>query len=217
MTQKEQYIYNCYLETSRKLNNQPFRYRKNFDKFEEKEEYVYVSRLCNFFNKFDNINIKDFFEAPYFVYNEKQFDLKFFTGQKAIKAYTIYQNKFLVDNPDNDQTLLKIKEGYEFIYKFCKQNNVKLVDYALFKTPGSMWHDFMMHVKNRNVIIYCMFLFNGFDKALVEYDRELKEFTFGDIFININFYRTKYHASKKAKKLCNLILNKLTSSGTTVL
>ena len=79
MTAAEQYIYNCYLETSRKLNNKPFKYRKDFEGFEEKEEYILVSKLSRFFAKYSNINIKDFFEAPYFVYNEKYFDLKFFT------------------------------------------------------------------------------------------------------------------------------------------
>ena len=89
MTQKEQYIYNCYLETSRKLNGQPFRYRKDFDGFEEKEEYAIVAKLSYFFSKFENINIKDFFEAPYFVHNEKFFELKYFTYNIRDKIFTL--------------------------------------------------------------------------------------------------------------------------------
>ena len=57
MTAAEQYIYNCYLETSRKLNNKPFKYRKDFEGFEEKEEYILVSKLSRFFAKYSNINI----------------------------------------------------------------------------------------------------------------------------------------------------------------
>ena len=93
MTLKEQYIYNCYLETSRKVNLQPFRYRKDFEGFEEKEEYVYIAKLGYFFNKFPNINIKDFFEAPFYVYNEKYFDGLYpyiFKPKKGHK--TIYLN-----------------------------------------------------------------------------------------------------------------------------
>lgn len=211
MTHKEQYIYNCYLETSRKVNSQPFRYRKDFDGFEKKEEYRILVRLAAFFNKFPNINIKDFFEAPYFVHNEKFFELKYFTSQKAIKAYTIYETKFLPDNPDHEQTLQKIKQSFEFIYKFCKDKNIKFNDYILFKDADSQWHEFFMHVKSRNVILYALFCFPNFDKVVQTYDKEIKEFVFGDTFTNLNFYRTKYYSSNKARKLCILIFNKLIS------
>jgi len=211
VTQKEQYVYNCYLETSRKLNNQPFKYRKDFDGFEDKEEYVLVVKLANFFNKFPNINIKDFFEAPYFVNNEKYFDLKYFTTQKAIKTYTIYENKFLPDNPDHTQSILKIKDSFLFIYNFCKEKNIKLSEYINYKEPGKQWHDFLMHVKSRNIILYVLFAFPNFDKVLKTYDTEIKEFTFGDTLTNINFYRTKYYSSNKAKKLCIAIYDKLNS------
>ena len=216
MTHQEQYIYNCYLETSRKLNNQSFRYRKDFTGFEEKEEYATVAKLAYFFNKFDNINVKDFFEAPYFVHNEKFFDLKYFISQKAIKAYTIYENKFLPDNPDHTQTILKIKDSFLYIYNFCKSKNIKMSDYISYKESNSQWHNFLMHVKSRNVIVYALFIFPNFDKVIKTYDNEIKEFTFGDTFTNLNFYRTKYYSSSKAKKLCTSIYEKLTSLQTTV-
>lgn len=211
MTFKEKYIYNCYLETSRKLNDKPFRYRKDFDNFEDKEEYVYVNKLAKFFNKFENINIKDFFEAPYFVYNEKYFDLKFFITQKAIKAYTVYETKFLLETPDHEQVLEKIKDSYKFIYKFCKENNIIYESYLLHKSENNKVHDFLLHLKNRNVSLYSLFTFPGLDKSLKEYDNETKKFLFGDTLQNINFYRTKYYTSSRAKNLCNLIHQRLKS------
>lgn len=216
MTEKEKYIYNSYLGTSRKINNQPFTCRKNFDDFEQKPEYIAINKLNLFFSKFPNINVKDFFEAPFNVYSDKHFDLNFYTTQKAIKAYTIYQNKFLPYNPDYEQTLIKIKDSFHFIYNFCKQNSILIENYANFTSPGSKWHDFMMHVKERNVVIYAMFVFPNFDNALNKYDNEIKDFVFGEIFSNINFYRTKYYTSNKAKKLCILAYNKLISTNNTV-
>ena len=210
MTEKDKYVYNCYLETSRKLNNKPFKYRKDFEKFEETDKFIPVNKLSAFFNKFPNINIKDFFEAPYFVYNETQFDLNFYLTQKAIKAYTIYQTKFLPDNPDHEQSLLKIKASFLFIYKFCKQNKITFDEYTSFKSPGSQWHDFMIHLKNREISLYSLFVFPKFDSIILTYDSEIKNFTFGDTFQKINFYRTKYYSSLKAKKLCNIINTKLT-------
>ena len=211
MTFKEKYIYNCYLETSRKLNNKPFKYRQNFDEFETTEDYIYVNKLNRLFSKFENINIKDFFEAPYFVFNEKYFDLKFFTTQKAIKAYTLYQNNFLPENPDHQQSIEKIKSGFAFIYKFCKQNNIKLDEYATFVAQDNKIHSFMEHLKNRDISLYNMFVFPNFDKSLKQYDNDIKNFMFGESLQNINFYRTKYYGSSKAKNICTLAYTKLIS------
>lgn len=215
VTNKEQYIYNCYLETSRKINNLPFRYRKDFEDFDKKEEFIYVNKLSNFFGKFESINVKDFFEAPYFVYNEKYFDLKFFTSQKAIKAYTIYQTKFLVDNPDNDKTIEKIKESFIFLYKFCKEKNITFDNYIDFIQTDNKLNQFFIHLKNRDIILYVLFVFPNFDKTLKNLDNELKELMFGDTLNNINFFRTKYYSSGRAKKICieayNTLNNKLTS------
>lgn len=216
MTVKEQFIYNTYLATSRKINNQPFRYRKNFDDFETKEEYGYVVKLANFFDKFPNIDIKDFFEAPYFVYNEKYFDLRFFISQKAIKTYTIYQNKFLPQNPDHEQTLQKIKESFVFIFKYCKLNKITFNEYTSVIQPGNQVHDFVLHLKNRNTIIYSLFTFPNFDKILLNYDKDIKEFILNDLYKEMNFYRTKYHCSNKTKKLCNLLFQTLNSKLTTI-
>jgi hypothetical protein len=209
MTSKEQYIYNCYLETSRKLNNKPFKYRLNFEGFEDKEEYNYVSKLSYFFSRFENINVKDFFEAPYFVYNEKYFDLKFYTSQKAIKTYTTYQNKFLMEQPDHDQSIQKIKDSFEFIFYFCKEKGITLDDYASFLSENNKFHDFLLHLKDRKISLYPLFIFRNVDKIISQYDKEIKDFVFGETFQNLNFYRTKYYSSSKAKKLCSLIYEKL--------
>lgn len=210
MTEKEKYIYNCYIETTRKLNSKPFKYRKDFEDFEEREEYPFLVKLQSFFNKFPNINIKDFFEAPFFVYDDKYVELKFYTTQKAIKAYTIYQNNFLPDNPDHNQSLLKIKDSYIFIKNFCIKNNINIKDYITSIQLNSQWHDFLIHLKDRNINIYCLFTLPGFDKTLQLYDKQIKSYVFGNTFDNLNFYRTKYYSSTKAKKLCILMYNKLT-------
>jgi hypothetical protein len=209
MTTQEQYVYNCYLEISRKINNQPFKYRKDFEGFEEREDYVYVARLTNFFNRFPNINIKDFLEAPYFVYNEKHFDLKFFTTQKAIKAYTNYETNFLPNNPDHNQTVKKIKDSFLYIFKFCQQRKTKFEDYILVKEENESLHSFLIHLKERNTILYPLFTFPKFDTTLATYDKDIKNLMFGTLFDNINFYRTKYYASNKARKLCITIFELL--------
>ena len=58
MTEFEKIIYNTFLETSKKVNNKPVRYRKDFTKFEENENYIYINKLSAFFTKFKHINVK---------------------------------------------------------------------------------------------------------------------------------------------------------------
>ena len=212
MDNKEKYIYNCFLEASRKFNNKPFRYRKDFEDFESKPEYVVVNKLSKFFTKFQNLNIKDFFEAPYFVYGENYFDLNFYISQKAIKSYTIYQNSFIPNNPDHPQTLEKIKDSFIFIYKFCKSEGIKLEDYIKYKHKDSIFHSFLLHLKDRNICIYPLFFYDGVDKIISTYESDVKKFMFGNELSNLNFYRTKYYTSSKAKTAVTLIFNKLNSN-----
>ena len=117
----EKIIYNNFLEVSKKINNKPVKYRKNFDNFPDKN-FIIVNKLSKFFNKFKHLNIKDFFEAPYFVFNENYFDLKFYLSPKAIKAYTLYNDKFLLNNPDDEKTLSKMHNSVKFIYNYCKNS-----------------------------------------------------------------------------------------------
>lgn len=214
LSEFEKFIYNTHLSTSRKQNNKPYRLRQDFDSFENSEDFVTVVKLGKFFSKFPNINIKDFFEAPYFVYEDKFFDLKYYTSQKAIQSYTIYQNKFLVNDPDSSKTLEKIKDSFIFIRDHCKANNIPVENYINRIDTGKQFHDFILHLKERNIIVYSLFVFPNFEKIILSYDKDLKKYVLGDTIENLNFYRTKYYGSQKAKKLCILMHNKLISQGT---
>ncbi len=199
MTKKEKIIYNNYLEVSKKINNKPVKYRKNFDNFPD-ENYILVNKLNAFFNKFQHLKIKDFFEAPYFVYNENYFDLKFYLSQKAIKAYTLYNDKFLLNNPDDSNTIKKMQESVKFIYDYCKENKIDIKDYLLVKEGD--YNVFLKHIKNRDIIIFILFAFNNFEKVLSSIDIEIKEM-YSSNFSRLNYIRTKYYSSSKAKKIIN--------------
>jgi len=200
MTEFEKIIYNTFLETSKKVNNKPVRYRKDFTKFEENENYIYINKLSAFFTKFKHINVKDFFEAPYFVYDENYFDLKFYCSHKAIKTYTAYNDNYILNNPDDPNTLLKLKESISFIYDFCKSKNIKPQQY-INHIEGN-YNSFFKHIKERSINFYIIFSFPGIDQILNNYDNEIKGM-FSSNFSKINYLRTKFYASGKAKKIIN--------------
>ena len=94
MTSFDKHIYNTWLYVTRTNSGKPFRARKNFDKFEDDKNYVFVQKLNRFFTKYKNIEVSDFFLAPYKVYPDNtMYDLKFYLSQKAIKIYKIYEKK----------------------------------------------------------------------------------------------------------------------------
>ena len=199
MTEKEKVIYNNFLEVSKKINNKPVRYRKNFDNFPD-ENYILITKLSRFFSKFNHLKVKDFFEAPYFVYDENYFDLKFYLSQKAIKSYTLYNDKFLLNNPDDGKTLSKMQESIKFIYNYCKEKDINIKDYLTIKEGE--YNVFLKHIKNRDIIIFILFAFSNFEKVVGSIDTDIKNM-YSSNFSRLNYIRTKYYSSSKAKKIIN--------------
>ncbi len=199
MNNFEKTIYNNFLEVSKKVNNKPVKYRKNFDNFSD-ESYIYVNKLSSFFRRFNHINIKDFFEAPYFVYDENYFELKYYLSPKAIKSYTIYNDNYLLNNPDNHKTLEKLKESIKFIFNYCKENNIKPIDYLNYSEGN--FNVFLKHIKERKINFFILFSFKNFEKILFKIDPEIRSL-YSSNFSKFNYLRTKYYASSKAKKIIN--------------
>ena len=63
MTNYEKTIYNTYLRVTRTAQNKPFRYRKNFDNFEDTKNYMYVKKLAMFFKNYKHVDPDIFFQA----------------------------------------------------------------------------------------------------------------------------------------------------------
>lgn len=90
----EKRIYNAWLATTRSKTDKPFKLRKQWNGFEDKPEYLFVKKLAKMFTRYDNININEWFEAPYVVYPEKvQYDLKHYTLMKSYNTYRLYIQK----------------------------------------------------------------------------------------------------------------------------
>ena len=61
---------------------------------------LYVKRIAGFLERHPNVDLEEFFDAPYKVYpNGEYFDLKFFTTPKAVAVYKMNQEskKLLTD------------------------------------------------------------------------------------------------------------------------
>ena len=209
ITDNESRIYNKYLAITRSSQDKPFKLRKKFDDFHNDSNYVYIKKLGLFFTKYSNINMEDFFRAPFIIYNDKgYYDLKFYTSQKALKVYTLYQTKKQDELPDTSNQLYFIKRSLNYILKFCKDNNIKVDDYIDHKTNGT--NSFILHLKERKISIYILFGFETAENILKSIGSDLLDFIFKDLKNKLDIYRTRFYTSKKAKILVKEGLKKIT-------
>ena len=90
----EHHVYNTWLAVTRSKQDKPFKLRKNWSDFEDKPEYITVKKLANLFKRYDNIDINEWFEAPYEIYPERvQYDLKYYTQMKQYTTYRLFKEK----------------------------------------------------------------------------------------------------------------------------
>lgn len=91
MTDLEKNVYNCWLATTRSQTNKPFKLRKTWENFEENPHYIQILKLAKIFKKYDNIEMSDWFKAPYIVWHEKVIHpLSYYTSMKQFNVYRLY-------------------------------------------------------------------------------------------------------------------------------
>ena len=84
---------------TREQAGEMYRLRKNFAKFEESDQYIFIRRIAATLGQRNTVKMEDFFIAPYKVYSEKKkYYLDFFASQKAVKVYSIYMEMLAIQN-----------------------------------------------------------------------------------------------------------------------
>jgi len=213
MTTFEKLIYNTYLAVSRSSRNKPFKLRKDFEKIDE-AQFIAIKRIATFLKKFPHIKMEDYFKAPYNLYPDEQyFPLDYYASLKATRSYTLFQKKVVNMDTDSEEQLSNIKQSLIFILNFCNEVRVSPVNYINHKTNNE--YSFMVHLREHKVNIYTLLGFETFEKNLKSRDAEVARFIIGeDVYNNISMYRTKLYNSKKASRLVDLGLKKISSKYT---
>lgn len=193
-------LYNTYLRISRKKQNKPFKLRQNWEGFDESENFVLITKLKNFFDRNEVVNIEDFFLAPYEVYPEESFyDLQYYNTISAVKVYNIYCNIKSNLDPDSETQINSVLRGLKFIRDYCIKNKIKLNDYLSFKENKATTNAFIVHLKEKNVSIYNLFAFSDFERIYGRIDQFVLKFVLNDLANKISIYRGKFYGSKKCK------------------
>jgi len=204
----EQHIYNTYLRVSRQKRNQPFKYRKDFDSLDAVQANN-LKKISIFLSKFQHIRLEDFIKAPYEIYtDELYFDLSYYTTLKATKAYTLFMKKKELLDPDTEEQLKSIIEALKYISDFCKEHRINIANYIEHQTGSSP--SYILHLKEHRVNVYSLFGFSSFERSIRAQDPELIKFILSEDFLNtLSTFRLKFFASKKAKTLVELGIQKI--------
>ncbi len=199
MNQLEKNIYNKYLVVTRSKQNKPFTLRKDFHDFEESTSYSYVHKLSSFFIRFPQIDPQQYFEAPFKIYpDEEYFDLKFYSSQKAIKAYSLYMQQLQDQMPDDPAQLEFIKKSLRFIAAYCNENKIKFLEYINHKQ--GVTYAWMQHYKKHSISIYSLFGFEGLQNTINSIPQDEINLLLGNVE-DIYRYMIRYHKSVDAKHL----------------
>ena len=223
ITEKEKHIYNSFLYASRKAKNKPVRLRQNFSNIPSKDE-VALKKLNLLLSKYTHINYSDFFIAPYRVYgSDNYFDLSFFNTRKAIKCYSLYCKDKETQDPDSEATINTLKECLKFIYSYCNDKQITLVEYKTYITgsapdllPDSAFPEVFWHLKNHHINFYTLHSLD-MDASVKDKDIEIFNWFIPDFTDLYSKTRVKFLSSKslkdKARKGLKIIEQKLLKFG----
>ena len=214
LTDFEQHIYNTHLRITRSRKGLPFKYRKDFSHLND----IYINSLKKisiFLVKFPHIKLENFIKAPYEIYSDQEhFELDYYTTLKATKVYTLFMKRQEMLDPDNGEQLKNIIESLKYISSFCKEQKIDLSNYTEHRTENN--YSYILHLKEHRVNVYSLFGFPTFERNIRAFDPELLRFILGEDFLNnLSKFRLKYFASKKAKTLVELGIQKIKNKKTT--
>lgn len=197
-------IYNLHLSSYKKHQNKPYKFKVNFENFEEEkpEEYVYLIKLDRILSSNSQINQYLYFQAPYEIYKDKEyFSLQFYTTMAAIKTYNLYTKQLNAKLPDNDDQLQFIKESLKFIQNFCITHKLNLSEYLIYREFVTL--SWATHIAECKVSPYVMLGFETFGiivyNLLFNMAPDERELLLEDFVENFRLYSSNYKKSKITK------------------
>jgi hypothetical protein len=196
VTEREKDIYNSYLYATRTAQGKPTRFRKDFSKLKD-EDFVALKKLSAFFKKHDHVNYRDWFAAPFEVYSKDEyFDLRFFNSRKALKCYSIFMKDKEVSNPDSDDNIEVLKDGFRYIAKFCIKNSITLDEYRTHYTNNMP--TCLLHLQEHRLNFYTLHALEV-EPTIKSIEKDVLEFIVKDFYTIFARTRTKFYGSAVLK------------------
>ena len=138
------------------------------------------------FKKHPNINQEYFHDAiPPWEIPEKE----------AIKLYVEYVKSLILDDPDKDESIARLKSGLKYVFKFCKEKGLTFAEYLVYSEEVlPCW---VAHLKNHSIDFHTLHALQMSKPVL---DSELLEFVIPNFFTNYQRTKQKFYNSKRMKE-----------------
>lgn len=206
LNEDQKKLYNFHLAFFKRRQNKPYTLRVNFDNFEKEkpDEYVQLVKLDRFFRNHDAVNKRLFFEAPYKIFEDREyFDIGFYNSQAAIKCYTTYLRQMEQQDPDCMDQCQFIIDSLIFIKDFCCENKITVINYLKHKEQLSL--SWAVHLAEHKTSFYVILGYTYFGVRIRERISDIPpdelDMLMGTIVKNYDIYQNKLDNSEKAKKL----------------
>jgi hypothetical protein len=137
------------------------------------------------FQKHPNINQEYFLAAiPPWEILEKE----------AIKLYVEYVKSLVLDDPDKNESIERLKNGLKYVFKFCKEKGLTFSDYLTYSEHTlPCW---VTHLKSHKIDFNTLHALQ-LSKPVI--DSELLEFVIPNFFTNYQRTKQKFYNSKRMK------------------
>lgn len=193
-------IYNAYLSVARGLQNKPWKARKKFDGFEDTADGIYCKKLEFFFKKFPQIEVKEFFKAPFIIYkDENYFPLKFYITQKAIAVYSAVQKQKLEESPDTAGQIEDIKKSLKHIGMYCVQRKITLKQYC--NEKNGYTYIALKDYNDKLINIYVLIKLPSFENIVNSLNLQDKEIYLKSAYNCLGKFKLRLNMSTRAKFL----------------
>jgi len=205
ITDKQKQIYNLYIRSTRVNKGKPFKYRKNWDNFNDPIIITRLAKIEKLFEKYPHFFCEDFFDAPYKLTGntDDTFGLKWYTTHAAIAAFVNYARLRREQNPD--EQLEHIKNSIRFIAEYCISKKITLDKYATYQSV--VQPDCLIHLKEHKISWYLVFDIPGLYNTLYSLAADEFALYFGDV--NLHEIQIRLKSSTKAQRLINKAIHKL--------
>lgn len=204
MNETQGNIYNQYLKAIAKVNNRPYKLRKNFDNFDS-DTLTSLYRLELFFEQFRHVNPYIFFLAYLEVKGLKYAKLSDYLNHSAVVAYSKFSSIKYDDYVDSDRSLSDFIEGARFIVGFCIANGLPTEQY---RTAVNENHIplVLVHLNEQRISYYHL---HALDISRTQLETDYTEILFNDFNKKFSETKQKYINSNKLKELGNKLGKKL--------
>ena len=145
-----------------------------------------MMKFDNIFKKHPNIN-QDYFLAaiPPWEISENE----------AIKHYVNYTKSLILEDPDKEDSIERLKSALKFVFRFCKEKGLTFIEYLVYSEEVlPCW---VSHLKNHKIDFN---LLHALQMSNPMIDSEFLEFVLPNFFPNFQRTRQRFYHSKKMKE-----------------